>query len=351
MEPFKEKDDQVIRVSLAAVAGLAFAMVVLGILGGLLAQWWGGTSLPPLAESQDRLITTIQEVTISPSTATAELVKNHERSVVLLARASAPESTLASGLVVTSDGLVATTASLPDGEIISVDSEGRRVPLTPVGQDAVYNITYLRAGSGVFSPFDVRDSDVGVGSILTLVSRNPETLAARVRAIVVEEYRLPERPDAVGWQRLIGARELTESLLVGSPLLDDEGRVSALVLPGGQGRLLPGIYLRRSLERVARGELERTDVAAAGLALDYIFHQLPEAERGFAAVVEGVTAGGVAAESGIRAGDVITAINGKPVTWDSDIIAAFAEQPVSLSIRRGEETLVATLGPSVSEEP
>lgn len=301
-----------------------------------------------LPAAQDRLVTTIQEVTISPSTATAELVKNHEPSVVLLARSDRPEVYLGSGLHVTSDGLVASTAQIPADEIVSVDSEGRTTALARVGQDAVYNITYWRAQRGVFSPFDVRDSDVPVGSTLTLLSRNPETLAARARGVLVEEYRLPERTDAVGWQRVAGVAELTDSLLVGSPLLDDEGRVGALVLPGGAGRLLPGTYLRRSLERVARGEIERNVISELGLALDYGFAQSSEGERQFVALVEAVTPRSGAAEKGLRAGDAIYAINGSALAWEGDVVAALREQPVSVSVRRADTTLTATLTPVVT---
>jgi len=65
-------------------------------------------------------------------------------------------------------------------------------------------------------------------------------------------------------------------------------------------------------------------------------------------VVEAVDTAGPAARSGVRAGDVIVAIDGLPLT--SDVGArrfadAAPRQPLSLSIRRGDETRTASIVP------
>ena len=351
LNPKPASGEHVIRLSLTWVVLIGVAVLALGAMGGMIAQWWWQPNLPPLPTTEDRLITTIQEVTISPSTATAELTKNHERSVVLLARAEQPSSPVATGLVVTSDGIIATLENTLQGELVAIDGEERTTPLTHVGNDVVYGITYLRASRGVFSPFDVRDSDAAPGTTLTLLTRSPETLTPKVHALLVEEYRLPEKADAAGWQRLLGATRISPAAATGSPLLDDEGRVAALLLPGEEGKLLPGVLLRRSLERVASGNLEQNPISERGLAFDYTFTETQGGTRQFTVVVESVALRSAAAQAGVRTGDLITTINNKPVNWEEDIAAPFREEVVALSVRRGEETLNIALPRTAQPSP
>jgi len=265
--------------------------------------------------------------------------------LLALAQTQGTATPLATGLVVTSDGVVATTAAIPAGTIVMIDSEGRQTPLERVGQDAVYGLTYLRAGRGVFSPVELRDNDVPVGSLLTVISRNPETLSPSVRLLLAEEYRLPERSDPVGWQRVLGAAEITAQLQAGSPLLDDEGRVAALVVPNTPGRLLPGVFLRRSLERVARGQLELNPIAEKGLNLDYVFATTPEGVQEFRVVVEAVAPRSSAAAQDIRPGDAITAIGEENLAWETDLLAAFSAPSTTLEVRRESEVRNVTLNP------
>jgi putative serine protease PepD len=63
-----------------------------------------------------------------------------------------------------------------------------------------------------------------------------------------------------------------------------------------------------------------------------------------------VTAGGPAASAGVKAGDIVTAIDGKQITGSSDLVAAIAGRhpgdQLKLTVRRGSgtQTLTATLG-------
>ncbi len=343
LPPSPAAAERVVRLPLTWILAGMISIVGISLLSGFLAAWWWQPNLAPLPAS-DRLVTTIQEVTISPSTAMQESVVRHQRSVVLLARAAKVEQVLGTGLVATSDGLIATTASLPSEPLVMLDDAGKTRTLEVVGRDVVFGITYLRAGNGVFVPLEMRDSDVLVGTTLLMLSRNPETLAARAEPVFIEEYRLPEKIDPVGWQRLLGGAELTEGAAAGSPLLDDEGRVAAVVLSERNGRLLPSTLLRFSLDRVASGQLEENPYDYFGLALDYTFAPGKELAQEYQVAVESVRPESSAAQQGIRAGDVIVTLREKPLTWDTPAFSAFQEkQPLVIQVRRGEATRTVTL--------
>jgi putative serine protease PepD len=68
------------------------------------------------------------------------------------------------------------------------------------------------------------------------------------------------------------------------------------------------------------------------------------------ALVQAVTAGGPAADAGLRAGDVVTALGTTAIKGSNDLVAAIATHKpgdrVDISVRRGSQTLkvTATLG-------
>lgn len=319
-------------------------MVGLGVLGGMLAEWWWRAPLPTLPEEQDRLITTIQEVTISPSTATAQVVEKNGRSVVLLARKDTPATPLAAGVIVTSDGIVASTAALPEGALVAITNEGEALEVERVGTDALFGITYVRLRSGVFVPTDVRDSDVPVGFTLTALSRQPVTGSPRVRLYTVQEYQLPPSTAVLGWQRLYAGEGLTEAILAGSPLFDDEGRVSALTLPQGSGATLPSTALRLSLARVVGRQLEVNVVDQLGLNVAYVFEPVEDGQHQFRIAVTTVRPNSPAAKAGIKSGDRIEKIQGEAVTWGSSVVEALgARHAIALQVRRGETMLAITI--------
>lgn len=331
--------ERVVRAPLIAVVGGFVLVALVGMLGGMLGAWWwqpGGAALPA---SQDRLLTTIQEVTVSPNTITAEAIKREQRSVVLLAREAHPEVALATGFVVTSDGVVATTARLPEEKLAMIDEHGRPQALERLGQDVIFGITYLRAASGVFSPLDVRDREAPVGFTLTFLSRSSLTGSARTKAYTVEEYRLPERGDPVGWQRLFGGTEFSEAVTAGSPLLDDEGQVAGIVLPDTNGRALSSVVLQSSLSRLAAGQLAENPYEQVGLGVTYGFWTAADGGRQFGLFIVSIRPGSRAAAAGLRSGDIISKISNEAVAWDTLVYGHLTpSDPIPIEVRRDDLT-------------
>lgn len=347
--PQLNSGERVIRVRLGWILLGALVMIGLGGVGGMAADWLGGQPLAALPEAQDRLLTTIQEVTISPSMSRALIVEKNIRSTVLLAVRGKLTDPLAAGAIVTSDGIVATTATLPDGEIVAVGEQGEVTAAERVGVDAVFGITYLRLRGGVFVPVDMRDSDVPVGYELLALSRNPLTLEARVGTYTIREYQLPESNAPIGWQRLYAGTELSEAGLTGSPLFDDEGRVAALALRTPAGTALPSVALRQSLARVVDRQLDKNRFEELGLRLAYVFEATVEGDRKFLLAVTSVKAASRAAASGLAAGDRIEKIHGEEVSWDTSVLAALSErESIALQVRRGEQMLAITIAPAAA---
>jgi putative serine protease PepD len=62
--------------------------------------------------------------------------------------------------------------------------------------------------------------------------------------------------------------------------------------------------------------------------------------------VGSVAAGSPAASAGLKAADIVTAIDGKQITGSSDLVAAIADRApgdrIKLTVRRGSDTLTLT---------
>jgi putative serine protease PepD len=71
------------------------------------------------------------------------------------------------------------------------------------------------------------------------------------------------------------------------------------------------------------------------------------------ALVAAVSSGGPAQQAGLRAGDLVTAIDGKPVKGSSDLVATIADHKpgdsISLQVHRGSQTITQTV--KLGEQP
>lgn len=356
--------DNVIRLSLAGLTIAALAMIGSGLLGGWLAQQiWRGP-LPPLTNTNEPLVSTVQQVTISPNTATTESVQGANRSVVLIARADGTaDSSLASGVVLTNDGLIATTANPATASLAAFDHEGRPLALDRVGRDEVFGITYFKIPRNVVVPLDLRADDPAVGHELTLLSRHPVSFLPTALEWSVRQFNLPASATAPGLQRLLQGPTSPDTSLTGSPLLDDEGKIAGLVLDPRAGSALPVSYLRASFNRLTANQRERNPYTALGVSLTYTFtRHTPTDPITFAATVTAVTPNSIAAAAGLARGDLIVAINRQPLAWEQSVATALTGSlPLPVTVRRqGADTVVtlqtaaspaATSSPAASPSP
>lgn len=341
-----KSSDQVVRLSFSWIVIGLLAVLLVGLSGGLLAEQVWRRPLPPLTNnSGDRLATTVQEVTISPNTAIAELVERSNRGVVLLGRAEAQTiSIVGSGLVITNDGLIVTTTDATN--LSGFDYEGRLLPLERVGRDALFGLTYYRVpNNNVVIPLDLRQSDSPVGHELVLLTRNPNTFQAKVQSFRVSEYILPTGAHAIGIQKILQSTPTIEEDSNGSPLLDEEGRVAGVVFNALQGQAIPISHLQASLQRATGDRREFDPFSTLGLSLTYTFQAPgPDKPVQFVAVVSSVAPGSPAAAAGLVRGDSIIKIKDQVLDWQRSVVTDLsAALPFPLTIRRGDSETTVTL--------
>jgi serine protease Do len=339
-------DTRIVRVSLWGIMLASVCIVGLGLVGGLIAQQLGRVEPLTLPTGNNTFVPTVQEVTISPNQAVAQIVERTHPSTLLLGPAQdAQRSVVATGLVITHDGLLATPSRVT-GPLIAYDRDGRTLPLQRVGTDELFGIDYHRIADNVVVPLDMRQTESAPGTTLWAVSRNEASYQPRVVPYTLYQHDLPAPAAPVGWQRIMMGSAITEPLFAGAPLIDEEGRVAGIVLDPAAGRALPVNQLQESFARITQNRREENRWRELGLTAIPQFAVLaPNAAVSFVAAVESVAGGSAADAAGLKTGDRIVAINDTPLAWEKSVLEQMSVAlPLTLKINRTgvEQTVTLT---------
>jgi putative serine protease PepD len=271
--------------------------------------------------------------------------------------------------ILTNNHVVAAVANGGDLRITFDDgsSTGARI----VGRDASYDLAVLLAEDvGSRRPLVLGDSDSALVGDPVIAIGAPLGLQSTVTTGIVSAKN---RPVAAGGDQetaFINAIQTDAAINPGNsggPLVDARGTVigvnSAIArVPGslsssggniGLGFAIPSNQARRTAEQLITTGRSRHPIIGVSLDPQYEGEgvRVATAEQGGRPPL---TPGGPADRAGIEPGDVITAINGRPVTAPDELIVAIRAQDVgatvTLTVRRGDRerevrvTLVASEG-------
>ncbi len=233
------------------------------------------------------------------------------------------------GHVITNNHVVAEAAA-DGGSIDIVDSLGRHTPAIVVGRSAVYDIAVLKSkGAKKLRPAAVGASgDLHVGETVVAIG-SPLGLSSSVTSGIVSALNRPVTTgDSAKDNSFINAVQTDAAINPGNsggPLVDLSGRVigvnSAIATLGGGrqsgnigvGFAIPIEQVLTTADQIVRTGKARYPIIGANV-------RTPTSVEG--ARIVGVTAGGPAQKAGMRRGDLITSIDGRPVTDTISLIVA-----------------------------
>ncbi|SFP42136.1 putative serine protease PepD [Amycolatopsis arida] len=281
----------------------------------------------------------------------------------VVGRAGAGEG---SGFVLSEDGYILTnnhvveSASGGAGQIQAVFQDGKKVPAKIIGRDPTTDIAVVKVdGVGNLKPVELgRSDDLRVGQSVVAIG-SPFELAGTVTAGIVSSLHRPvSAGGGQGDQTTVMDAIQTDAAInpgnSGGPLVNMAGQViginSAIYspqsgLPGAQseggnvgiGFAIPIDQARRTADDIINtGKAKQT----------YIGAQVGNSPNG-GAVVMAVEPGSPAEQAGLKAGDVITKIDDRPVDGANTLVAAIRtrapDERVTLTVD-GSRTIEVTLG-------
>ena len=332
-----------ISVAVALLAGL-----VGGLLGGALAD--RGTNSAGSGPNSAPAPSAGAGATARPNGTVANIAARATPSVVTLRVTGADGSGTGSGWVyddighiVTNNHVVAGAAD--GGKITVVLANGQQVPGTVVGRDGSYDLAVVKVDRTDLVPLNLgRSSDVVVGDEVIAVGA-PLGLDSTVTAGIVSALNRPVTPGAADDQSYINAIQTDAAINPGNsggPLLDMQGQVigvnSAIATAPGSstsaqsGNIGVGFAIPSDQVRTVALQLIKTGKAVhpvIGVYLDSSY-----TGEGVRIADEGpngdpaVNPDGPADQAGLKAGDVVTKFEGKPVTEGGELVVAIRSRAV-----------------------
>ena len=233
---------------------------------------------------------------------------------------------LGSGVVFTGDGFLLTNAHVV-GQANSgtaAFSDGTSVPFRVVGADPLSDLAVLRANGETPAPAELGEADRLVVGQLVVAVGNPLGLAGSVTAGVVSALgrSLPARGRVI--EDVIQTDAALNPGNSGGALADADARVVGIntaVAGVGLGLAVP---VNDTTRRIISALMADGRVRRAYLGLAMMPGPVPAAwrerlGRKTGLLVAQVVAGGPADRAGLRAGDLLLTVAGKPVTASQDL--------------------------------
>lgn len=312
--------------------------VVGGVGGGVVADrlfgsdhWGDHAGLPPVVSGGGDELTGVAAVAdaVLPSVVSIEVTTGASRSS-------------GSGFVLRADGYILTNnhvvADATGGApIVVLFADGSEETAEVVGQTTQYDLAVLHVDREGLVPLVLGDSDeVVVGQSVVAIGA-PLGLEGTVTTGIVSALNRPVVAGSETDSAFINAIQTDAAINPGNsggPLVDSSGEVigitSAIAQPPGTlqasgniglGFAIPSNQARRTAEELL--ETGRATYPVIGALVDPYYEGegvqvATEAQGG----QEPVTPGGPAEAAGLKAGDVIVAIDGRPVTDADELIVA-----------------------------
>lgn len=268
------------------------------------------------------------------------------------------EAGTGSGFVVTSDGYIVTNNHVINGaSTITVNlADGTSAAASLAGSDAGYDLAVLKVDRSNLPVVKLGSSSTVVVGDTAIAVGSPLGLAGTVTSGIVSALNRPVTAGGQGDSSFINAIQTDAAINPGNsggPLLNAAGEVigvnSAIATLGtgvggqsgsiGLGFAIPIDTARRIVDQII--ETGSAQTPAIGVSVK-------NTDQG--ATVAQVTAGGPAAEAGLQEGDLITAVDGKPVKDSTELIVIIRDKAVgdvvTLTVESGGRTreVKVTLG-------
>ena len=273
------------------------------------------------------------------------------------------ETSLGSGVIVSDDGYVLTNNHVVDGadEIQVLLQDGRSARATVVGTDPDTDIAVLKVELSQLPTITIGDSDgLQVGDVVLAIG-NPFGVGQTVTQGIVSATGRSHLGLST-FENFIQTDAAINPGNSGGALIDTRGQligINTAIYSRSGGSLGIGFAIPARLARTVMQSLIENGRVIRGWIGVEVQGLTPELAKSFGldepkgVVVTGVLQGGPAGQAGLKPGDVIQEIDGKPVTGVKDLLYLITERKpgATLDIRGARMGKAQDWSVKVQERP
>jgi putative serine protease PepD len=336
------------------------SLVVLALVAGLLGGVLGGDATKGLISSGVNLVSSTSTIERSPDSV-AGLAARVLPSVVSIETTAADGGATGSGFVIDANGYLLTNNHVVAGSLTIkvLLNDGREFAARILGRDESYDLAVLKIEASGLKALQFGDSDnVQVGDPVIAIG-SPLGLSGTVTQGIISAKN---RPVTAGDSETESATSFISALQTdaainpgnsGGPLVDATGAVigvnSAIASLGdsrsgsiGLGFAIPINQARKTANQLIKNGKATYPVIGVAIDMNYA-----GAGALIAKSASAILPGGPAAKAGLRAGDLITAIDGKKISAPEELIVEIRTHSVgdevTITYIRGTKTNTAKL--------
>ena len=264
---------------------------------------------------------------------------------------------LGSGLIIDAKGVVVTNAHVIEGasRIVVNTLDGRELEAEVLGSDRDADLAVLKVKASALPALALgKSADLLMGETVIAVG-NPFGLGHTVTTGVLSARgrAVPNEAGEAAYTDFLQTDASINPGNSGGPLVNLAGQVigvNTAIVRGasGIGFAIPADRAQRVVDDLLRfGALQPLWTVLRRVTLDPELARREGSPVARGALVEKVWDGSPAERAGLRAGDLVVAVGGKPLAAREDLTTAFysvpAGTPVALDLRRGDDTLRISL--------
>jgi S1-C subfamily serine protease len=288
-------------------------------------------SLPSLAPIIERLCPSIVRATAAGGTSAP----------------SASPFPSTNGFVVSADGWVVVSAPLPATSNLDIDfGDGRKLPVNDIRSDPVSGLSILHVDATGLSPLTFSDQNFArVGDFGFLVQTKGSGCAAQ-SSMVGSDFLV----DQVAQGVYVRLEPTVQPPLPGMPFLGSDGIVLGVSTSAADNGLLPAPIAAVIVDELIRNN--PSPISNFGFrAIDFtpeLTNRIGE-QRARGAGVALIQPGSAADKAGLRAGDIVIAVDGSPVSSASELSRSLdaVTNSATLQVARGQQQLTITVSRSI----
>ncbi len=337
-------------LSAVIVISLVFGGTAGGALGYLAADFSNGVS-----NTTSQVSDTNKSISLTPATETvSQIVQSVKPSVVSIKAEGNSGSGTGSGFVFREDGYIVTNnhvaaPALNGGKLTVYLEDKTSFVAKLVGRNASYDLAVLKIDATGLKPVNIGDSNtLNVGD-LTVAFGSPLGLSGTVTSGIISAINRPVTAGGADDQSFISAIQTDAAINPGNsggPLVNGQAQVigvnSAIATLGngtqsgsiGLGFAIPINQAQRIVTEIINSGKSSTPIAGISIDSTYV---------GVGAKIAEIVSDGPAASTDLKAGDIVTKINGDALEDSTELIVA---------IRRNNpgDTIVLTVKNTAGKE-